>query len=400
MTKHPDIAVVGGGPAGMIAALVFANLARSVALVDPTPPGQAPQDLRSTAFLAPSLQLLEEAGILDALRPHGAALETMRLGEVEASGMIGGLHDFTAAEAGLDMFGMNFANTQLKAALSEAVGAHPGIPRHITKARSVLGRSREAVLWLEDGTRLNPALAVAADGRNSALREQAGIATRTMRYGQKAIVFAVRHEAAHQNISTELHRTGGPFTLVPLPGDDQQRSAVVWMDSGPEVARRAVLDDAAFIAEAHERSGGILGRLDLITGRAVWPIIAQHATGLTSSRLALIAEAAHVVPPIGAQGLNMSLQDIACLASLIEAAPARDAIGNTAFLATYERRRLTDIRTRVTGIDALNRMSQTAQPDLRRLRAAGMKLLADTRVLRRTAMSAGLGGARRSLSAS
>ena len=391
MTEQPDIAIVGGGPAGMIAALTLARTGRSVALVDPAPPGAAQEDLRSTALLAPSLSLLESAGVLGALSPHGAALKIMRLAEVDEAGVVTATHNFAAEEAGLEMFGLNFPNTALKSVLAQAVEAHPGITRHIARARSVLDRDRTAILWLEDGTRLSPALVVAADGRDSALREAAGIAAHTLRYGQKATVFAVSHAQPHGCVSTELHRQGGPFTLVPLPGEDQSRSAVVWMDDGPEVQRRAGLEDDAFIAEAQERSGGILGPLELISQRAVWPIISRRAERLVAPRMALIAEAAHVVPPIGAQGLNMSLKDIATLADLTTKTTSREEIGGPTFLAAYERARLIDTQLHVAGIDALNRTSQAGRKEFRSIRAAGMKLLAETGALRRAAISAGLG---------
>ena len=163
------------------------------------------------------------------------------------------------------------------------------------------------------------------------------------------------------------------------------------MDDGPDVLRRAGLEDEPFIDEANERSGGVLGELELISSRAVWPIISRQAERLTAPRMALIAEAAHVVPPIGAQGLNMSLKDIATLAELIAKAQSRDEIGSLPFVAAYERARLADIRLHVAGIDALNRASQAARPDFRNIRAMGMKLLAENGVLRRTAISAGLG---------
>ena len=142
---------------------------------------------------------------------------------------------------------------------------------------------------------------------------------RTFRYGQKALTFAVTHPLPHQNISTEIHRSGGPFTLVPLPDrDGLPSSAVVWMERGPEVARLMALDAPEFEAAANARSCQILGPLTLAGRRLVWPMIAQIADRMAGERLALMAEAAHVVPPIGAQGLNMSLADLAALLDLAQ----------------------------------------------------------------------------------
>jgi 2-octaprenyl-6-methoxyphenol hydroxylase len=188
----------------------------------------------------------------------------------------------------------------------------------------LLTRETEARVTLSDGARLRARLVIAADGRNSAVREAAGIDVRTTRYGQKALAFAVTHPIPHENVSTEIHRSGGPFTLVPLPdytGEDgiaRPSSAIVWMERGPEVRRLMALDTPEFEAEMTERSAHLFGPLTLVSRRTVWPIISQTAEALSAERVALVAEAAHVVPPIGAQGLNMSLADIRTLLDLPE----------------------------------------------------------------------------------
>ena len=216
---------------------------------------------------------------------------------------------------------------------------------------------------------------------------------RTTRYGQKALVFAVSHALSHGNVSTEIHRSGGPFTLVPLPeSDGLPHSAVVWMERGPEAVRLASLPEADFTAALNARGCGVLGPLAVASPVALWPIISQIAHRLTAPRLALIAEAAHVVPPIGAQGLNMSLGDIALLRDL--AVKARDAgrdIGAPEVLAAYGRRDL-EVAARVAGIDALNRASMAGAQSLRDLRRAGLRLLGATPGLKQGAMRLGLGG--------
>jgi 2-octaprenyl-6-methoxyphenol hydroxylase len=177
---------------------------------------------------------------------------------------------------------------------------------------------------LSDGARLRARLVIAADGRNSAVREAAGIGVRTTRYGQKALAFAVTHPIPHENVSTEIHRSGGPFTLVPLPdytGEDGSRAppppSSGW-SAGPRCGGSWTLDTPAFEAEMTERSAHLFGPLTLVSRRTVWPIISQTARALCAERVALVAEAAHVVPPIGAQGLNMSLADIRTLLDLAE----------------------------------------------------------------------------------
>ncbi|MCB2103348.1 MAG: FAD-dependent monooxygenase, partial [Rhodobacteraceae bacterium] len=200
----------------------------------------------------------------------------------------------------------------------------------------------------------------------------------------------VTHPIPHHNVSTEIHRTGGPFTLVPLPDrDTRPSSAVVWMDRGPEAERLAALPVPEFEAEMFTRSAGLFGPLTLVTRRSVWPMIAQIADRFEAERTALIAEAAHVVPPIGAQGLNMSLADLACLLDLARAAP--DRLGDRAMLGAYHRRRWPEVKARVMGIDLLNRTSMLSAPPLRDLRAGALNALYSLAPVRKTLMKAGLG---------
>ena len=176
--------------------------------------------------------------------------------------------------------------------------------------------------------------------------------------------------------------------MVPLPDrGGLPCSAVVWMEAGPEVARLAALPDADFEAAIAARSCGILGPLRLASRRLVWPMIAQLAERMAGERVALMAEAAHVVPPIGAQGLNMSLAD---LAALLDLAGTHD-LGSEAMLAAYQRRRYMDVSTRVMGIDALNRASMVGAPALRDARAAALNALYSVVPLRRVLMKTGLG---------
>jgi 2-octaprenyl-6-methoxyphenol hydroxylase len=299
--------------------------------------------------------------------------------------------DFDAADISDQPFGWNFQNWLLRrefaARLAELsnVAFRPG-----TATAALLARDAEALVTLSDGTRVSARLLIAADGRASPMREALGIGVKTMRYGQKALAFAVTHPIPHGNISTEIHRQGGPFTLVPLPDQaGQPASAIVWMERGPEALRLAALPVPAFEAEMNDRSAHVLGPLTLITRRSVWPIISQIADRFDGPRTALLAEAAHVVPPIGAQGLNMSLADIRCLLDLARAAPGR--LGDREMLAAYHRRRWPDVRARVTGIDLLNRASMEGAPPWRDLRGQILRLMHDATPVRRTLMKAGLG---------
>ncbi|WP_252726944.1 FAD-dependent monooxygenase, partial [Paracoccus sp. C2R09] len=218
-------------------------------------------------------------------------------------------------------------------------------------------------------------------------RQALGIGVRTRRYGQKALAFAVTHDRPHHNVSTEVHRSGGPFTLVPLPDrDGRPSSAVVWMEDGRETARLKSLDRAAFEDALNARSAGVLGHLRQATALSEWPIISQIADRFAGPHVALIAEAAHVLPPIGAQGLNMSLADLDSLLDLMRASP-----GDADALRRYDRERRPEARARMLGIDALNRASQAGSRPLRDLRAAALGGLYAAAPVRRLMMRAGLG---------
>ncbi len=391
-----DILISGGGVAGLSAAAAFGTAGFSVICVDPVAPAtaetDADADLRTTAFLQPSVEVLKAAGLWDRLAPHAADLQVMRI--VDAGGALPEprlIRDFDAADISALPFGWNLPNWLLRREIVARLDELPNVDfRPGIATRDVLTREGAALVTLSDGTRIAARLLIGADGRNSPVRNALGIGVRTMRYGQKALAFAVTHPQPHGNISTEVHRSGGPFTLVPLP-DRQGRpcSAVVWMDRGPETLRRAALPEAAFEEEMNIRSAGIYGPLTLASRRSVWPIISQIAARMAAERTALMAEAAHVVPPIGAQGLNMSLADLGVLLDLARATP--DRLGDRRMLESYHRRRWPDVKARVTGIDLLNRASMTGVQGLRDLRAGALNALYAAGPLRKTLMRAGLG---------
>ncbi|MEP3917477.1 UbiH/UbiF family hydroxylase [Ascidiaceihabitans sp.] len=391
-----DIVISGGGIAGLTAAAAFGTAGFHVICVDPTPPvtqrDAVGADMRTTAMLQPASRVLQDAGIWDHIAPYSAALQIMRI--VDAGGQAPTARitkEFNAADISDAPFGWNFPNYILRREILnrldhlDTVDFRPG-----TATTTLFTRTKTARVGLSDGSKINTKLVIAADGRTSPMRQAAGIDVTTKRYGQKALAFAVTHTVPHENVSTEIHRTGGPFTLVPLP-DYQGKpcSAVVWMDDGPKSQARHNMDVAAFEAEMTTRSCGLFGPLTLASNRTIWPIISQTATEMRGQRVALIAEAAHVMPPIGAQGLNMSLQDTATLLEFAKANP--DGLGDADMLDAYQKARLSDVRLRVTGIDLLNRASQVAHPALRDARAMGLNAIYGLGPVRKTLMQMGLG---------
>ncbi|MGY9049640.1 2-octaprenyl-6-methoxyphenyl hydroxylase [Puniceibacterium antarcticum] len=399
-----DIVISGGGIAGLTAAAAFGAQGFSVLCVDPAPPVTEREavgaDLRSTAFLQPARGFLERAGLWDRLANHAMPLEVMRI--VDAGGDKPEPRVIKSFESGdiSDLpFGWNLPNWLLRRELSahlegmQTVDFRPG-----TATTALFTRTASARVSLSDGSRVTTKLVIAADGRNSPMREAAEIGVTTTRFGQKALAFAVTHPIPHENVSTEIHRTGGPFTFVPLPDlDGRPSSAIVWMEDAAKADALMQLDVPAFEAAMTTRSCQLFGVLTLASQRGLWPIIAQAANRLSGERIALVAEAAHVLPPIGAQGLNMSLADLDVLLDL--AVAQRETLGSAAMLDMYHRKRIADIRTRVAGITLLNRASMASDPLLRDMRAAGLDALYALKPVRKTLMQVGLGTGRKSVDA-
>jgi 2-octaprenyl-6-methoxyphenol hydroxylase len=396
MRETTDILISGGGVAGLSAAAALGSAGFRVICVDPAPPvtdaDDAGADLRTTAFLQPSIPVLAAAGLWDRLAPHAAPLQVMRIIDAGGPDPVARLvKEFDAAEISDRPFGWNLPNWLLRREMVARLAELPNVSFRpgIGFAR-MLVRDAEVLVTLTGGAQVSARLVIGADGRTSPVREALGIGARTFRYGQKALAFAVGHDLPHQNVSTEVHRSGGPFTLVPLPDrDGHPASAVVWMEAGPEIGRLAALPVEAFEAEMTARSSGILGPLRLLTRRSAWPIISQIANRMSGPRTALMAEAAHVVPPIGAQGLNMSLADLNTLLDLV--LQHRDDPGVSAVTDTYHRRRHLEVQARVTGIDVLNRASMAGAQPLRDLRSQALDWLYSAKPVRQTLMRAGLG---------
>ncbi|KZD06862.1 MULTISPECIES: FAD-dependent oxidoreductase [Thalassospira] len=391
-----DILIAGGGIAGMSAAARFAADGHRIMIVDPAPAdiGEG-TDLRTTAFLQPGIDTLKKAGVWDAIKPTGAELRVMRIVDAGGTEMTPReTADFDGAETTQGFFGWNVSNKAARVSLMAKLETLPNVDfRFSTTVTGFTGTARYGEATLSGGETVRAKLVVAADGRNSSLREFAGIKHRRWAYDQSALVFVVTHDKPHDNISTEIHRTGGPLTLVPMPDlNGKPCSSVVWMTPADRAQQLYNMDDATLSAEITRDTMSMFGPLTVASPRAVWPMISQVPSRLISARLALVAEAAHVVPPIGAQGLNMSLHDIETLADLMAKAKLKgEDIGATTLLKSYERKQLPKTLARVGGIDLLNRASMFEPRTLRDLRYAGLTAINRIGPLRKLAIKVGVG---------
>ena len=389
LADHADIDVViaGAGPAGLLAACLAAS--RGFATVIATGPESTRADPRTVALMMSSLDVLEAAGVWPGtLRGNAAPLRKLRL--VDDTGALFSAPElvFSAREAGLDAFGWNIPLSMLKPALEERAQAL-GVRFHRASVSACAAKGDGIVLSLDDGSALASRLVLAADGRNSPVRRAVGIGTVTWSYDQAAIAVSFAHSHPHQGVSSEYHKDAGPFTTVPLPGN---RSSLVWMERPMRVEALMQLDDRAFAAEIQALSHGELGLVSDISRRQSFPMSGARAENFARHRVMLVGEAAHIVPPIGAQGLNMSFRDAQDAIELMTAARDRsEDFGSEWVLADYDARRQRDVRPRQAVIDLMNRSLLSGYLSLDAGRAAGLAALASFGPLRRFAMSVGLG---------
>ncbi|MBV7410453.1 FAD-dependent monooxygenase [Maritimibacter sp. DP1N21-5] len=396
MIRHEtDIFISGGGIAGQVAAAVLAARGFSVVMVDPVPPVTEADldgsDLRSTAFLQPARDLFMACGLWDLLEPHSKPLDQLQV--IDTTGWPPVERDrrvFRATDMSDEPFGWNLMNWLVRRELwSYLQGAERVTALYGTGFRSLVNRSSEVIIGLTDGSTVRARLAIAADGKFSPLREAAGIGVKTTRYGQKSLAFTVTHDVPHDNISTEIYNEGGPFTIVPLPDiDDAHASAIVWMNLGPRAVELMDMPVPLFEDVMQARSANLLGRLRLKGNRSIWPIVTQTAERLVEGRVAVVAEAAHALPPIGAQGLNTSLNDIA---ALVEAISEGADPGDPVALARFEAARKPDIERRARVIDLFNRVARSGEAGLQAVRLLGLRAVHDITPVRRGIMRAGLG---------
>ena len=349
-----DVLVAGAGAAGLSAAHAFAAQGRKVVVV-----GKVETHLagRTVALFEGSLRFFRALGLWKGLADHAAPMEGIRLIDDTGSIFPTTPKEFRSREIDLDAFGENIDNNALVAELAEAARKNPDITLiedlidyfelnfSGAKARTTSGD------WIE------AKFIVAGEGRNSQARQVAGITVKTWSYQQTALTVLLAHEKPHHNISTEFHKRSGPFTFVPLRGREgaPHRSSLVWLVSPREALRLQALSPEELAVEIEDEAHGLLGAVTLDGPLGAWPMGAMKTSRVTGLRVALIGESAHLFPPIGAQGLNLTLRDIANLVDCLEGVDLDEPDKITRALEGYETTRARDIGVRVNGIDILNR---------------------------------------------
>ena len=381
-----EVAVVGAGAVGLAAALALARDGVATALVGRHAPVA---DGRTVALLDGSVRLLTALGAWREIAPHAAPLAEMHLVDDTGSLFRPPPARFSAGEIGLPAFGWNVESARLVETLRRQARATPGLTLFEADSAGMQLTEGAARLTLADGRSLAAQLVVGADGGRSPLRQAASLRIREWSYPQAALTTLLAHERPHRDVSTEFHTRNGPFTLVPLPGG--QRSSLVWVTGERAAKRLSGLDDAALAAAVEHQARSMLGAMRIDGPRGLVPMRGLSVASSVAERLALIGEAAHVFPPIGAQGLNLGLRDAAALRDAVLAAreAGRDP-GEAASLAGFARGRGIDARLRGAAVDWLNRSLLTDFVPVDALRGLGLVVLSSIAPLRRLVMREGV----------
>jgi 2-octaprenyl-6-methoxyphenol hydroxylase len=382
-----DVIIFGGGMIGLALASALDSSGLSAIVVDPADP--APRstsefDGRTSAVSSSSMRMLQVIGVADHLPEAGCPIRKIAV----ADGLEPGGLDFESDED--EPLGFMHENRNLRAALQARAEAGKNL--------WLLWKSRVAevdrgdhgvVVKLEDGRALAAPLLVAADGRNSATREAAGINMARWKYAHQAIVSVIRHERPHDHVAYEIFYPTGPFALLPMNDSGKtRRSAIVWSVPEEDAAGWLALNDEEFAAEAEAAMGGVLGKIAMLAPRSSFPLGFHHAAQLVARRLALVGDAAHAIHPIAGQGLNLGFRDVAALAQvLVEGARLGLDLGDQQLLDRYQRWRSLDALSVAFATDTLTRIYSVPGKTASAIRRFGMGLVGRISPLRDRLMS-------------
>jgi 2-octaprenyl-6-methoxyphenol hydroxylase len=383
--KTAEAIIVGGGLAGRIAALAVARAGlETIHLAPPAPP-----DRRTSALMQPSVAYLQELGIVADPPDFGEPLRKIRIIDATPRLIRAPETLFDSAEAGLDAFGWNFANIALAERCEAIAATLPGLRTLPRFAHAIEIDAEGGRVTLDSGETITVPLIVGADGKASPVRAAAGIAVRQHPFAEAALVADLELERPLDGVSVEFHYPHGPFTLVPAGGP---RANLVWIDERPTLEAMRMAEPAAFAAALADKAQRLFGAIRPASKAFVFPLSALSVAHAGAAGAVLVGEAAHAFPPIGAQGLNLALRDIADLAAALAESDRAAPDWAVVLSVDYARRRAADLLRTGGMVDALFRSLLAEMIPAQALRAGGLWALKLVPPLRRQAFSLGMGG--------
>lgn len=375
MSTDFDVAVIGAGPAGASAAALLAHRGVAppgrIALLSErfgaSPAPDADWDLRVFALARDAQRLLESIGAWQLIPPSRRhPYQCMRIWD--AADVADGPRAlvFDAADIAEPDLGHIVDGEHLRGA-SVAAARRAGVVFAEARVTGLSFDDRSAKIGLADGRILRAALVIGADGASSKIRVLAGIGTYGHDYHQSALVAHVITEKAHAETAFQRFLPGGPLAFLPL---SDGRSSIVWTVAGSRAQQLCALPEKEFAQELEGASASVLGACALASPRAAFALRLMHADAYVQPRLALVADAAHVVHPLAGQGLNLGLRDVAMLCEVLSRSPG--SLGELAVLRRYERARKGDNLAASFLFDGLNRLFGNDHPLLARIRSTGL----------------------------
>jgi 2-octaprenylphenol hydroxylase len=375
-----DVIIVGGGLAGASLACALGSSALNVVVVE----GQAPSaempplsqtvdgfDARVSALTAASQTFLDQLGVWQLIcQQRLCAYRQMHVWDAEGTGFV----DFDAAAIHQPALGHIVENRVTVAAFMARLREHRNVQLLApVKVAGLVGEPSRRGLALDDGREIYAPIIVAADGANSRIRQAAGFATREWDYGHHAIVATVKTEQPHRATAWQRFLPEGPLAFLPLAGDEQCFSSIVWSATPQYAENLMALSDEEFCQQLERAFEARLGAVESISRRFSFPLRQRHAVDYVQPGLALVGDAAHTIHPLAGQGINLGLQDVQVLAEEILRAQARGLpLTEPSILSRYQRRRKAENLTMMAAMEGFKRLFETPALPLRWLRNTGM----------------------------
>jgi 2-octaprenyl-6-methoxyphenol hydroxylase len=383
-----DVAIAGGGMAGMTLALALAKSGLRVSLVDRMDVADMASDIfdgRVSALAFSSIRMLRALGLWGALENSAQPINEILVheGSLRGRSLPFSLH-FDHREIG-EPLGHIVENRHIRRALLAALAEEPDITFIPAVSVAKLAVSDgQAVIDLSNGSEIVARLVVAAEGRDSALRDAQRIGVVAWDYDQLGIVLTVEHDQPHCGVAYEQFLPTGPFAILPMPGN---RSSLVWTEKTSEARRLLALPPIEFAAEVAIRFGEQLGGITVTGPVWAYPLKLQLARTYVKHRFALLGDAAHTIHPLAGQGFNLGLKDVAALTeTVVDAARIGTDYGTEGVLRRYERWRRVDSTVLAAVTDGMNRLFSNDLLPLRLVRDLGLGMVDRIAPLRRILM--------------